>query len=148
MIHTQRKSEIGKLESKIKEIFSSSLLFQIVSRVVDWLAFQLHLLPNTCLLQARQTIYIFFHSFLFASCPIHSCKLLKDRNLFFHFSWPYSLHLAWRSPHNERVPNQFLLNLGLSELSHRLTFLSLPESLAYSWLKHITGAEAMDSICS
>ena len=53
------KSGIGKLESKIKEIFSSLLLFQIVSRMVDWLAFQLHLLPNTCPLQARQTIYIY-----------------------------------------------------------------------------------------
>lgn len=38
------------------------------------------------------------------------CKCLKGKNYFLYFSWPYSLYLAWNSPHKNYMSNQFLLN--------------------------------------
>lgn len=56
------KSKIGKLESKIKETYSNSLCFQIVSKLVACTAFCMRLLPTPGKPDNR-SIGRFLHSF-------------------------------------------------------------------------------------
>lgn len=72
---------------------------------------------------------------------VTGCKLLKGRNCHFYFSRPYSI---WHRAHHV-INTCSISSCGICDFWVESLILpsSLPESLAHSWLKRITRAEAV-----